>query len=176
MNKIDTFIKLLEKVSYILKENNIPFYIDCGTLLGCIRNKKLIENDTDVDITTHLLFWNKLKYINFAKYDLIVTRKLEDFPYKPHGNMISVRTKYNNYYCDIATNPAFPKLSYDTLYNNIYPIPLNPELYLEQLYGKNWKIPSNKHASVIYIRNNGLVFSNYKYFWNYNYPIYKCLL
>jgi hypothetical protein len=27
-----------------------------------------------------------------------------------NGNMISVKTEYSNFYCDIYTNPAFPQL------------------------------------------------------------------
>jgi len=176
MNKIHIFNELLEKISYILKENNIPFYLDCGTLLGCVRDNKLIEYDSDVDITIHLLFWNKLKNIDFSKYDLIISRIIQEYPYKPVGNMISIKTKYSNYYCDIYANPAFPKLIDGKLYDKIYPIPFNSELYLELLYGVNWRIPiSNKHADEIYRRNNGLIYSQYIKYWDYNYPIFKCL-
>ena len=174
MNKINIFNELLEKINFILQQHNIPFYLDCGTLLGCIRENKLIEYDTDVDITIHLLFWNKLKNIDFKKYNLTVTRILQNYPYKPNGNMISIKTTSSNYYCDIYANPAFPKLINGKLYNKIYPIPYNSELYLEQLYGKDWRIPSKNHADQVYHRNNGLVYSKYKHHWDNNYPIYEC--
>ena len=43
---------LLQKVVSILDENNIPYYLDCETLLGCIRDNELMEKDAD--ITIHL--------------------------------------------------------------------------------------------------------------------------
>ena len=175
-DKIGAFNYILKLMSDILTEHEIPYYIDCGTLLGCIRDNKIMEKDTDVDITTHLSCWDKLKAIDFTKYGLILMRTLETFPKVDHGNMISVKSKNNNYYCDIYTNPGFPLLCNKTLNGNVYPTPVNPELYLEMLYGKSWKIPSNTHASTVYHRNNGLLKSEYKQFWDPQYKQYKCVL
>ena len=47
MNKINIFNELLEKINFILREHKIPFYLDCGTLLGCVRENKLIETDSE---------------------------------------------------------------------------------------------------------------------------------
>lgn len=172
-NKVGIMNYLLHKVVDIMDENNIPYYLDCGTLLGCIRENGLMENDTDVDITIHLSNWDKLKSIDFNKYGLLRTRTYNGFPEKADGNMISVKTKYHNIYCDIYTNPAFPKLDYKILNGKRYNIPLNSELYLTQLYG-NWKVPSEKHASTVYHRGNGLVNSEYFKFWDKELEIFKC--
>jgi len=172
-NKVGIMNYLLHKVVDIMDENNIPYYLDCGTLLGCIRENGLMENDTDVDITIHLSNWDKLKSIDFNKYGLLRTRTYNGFPEKADGNMISVKTKYHNIYCDIYTNPAFPKLDYKILNGKRYNIPLNSELYLTQLYG-NWKVPSEKHASTVYHRGNGLVNSEYFKFWDKELKIFKC--
>jgi len=172
-NKVGIMNYLLHKVVDIMDENNIPYYLDCGTLLGCIRENGLMENDTDVDITIHLSNWDKLKSIDFNKYGLLRTRTYNGFPEKADGNMISVKTKYHNIYCDIYTNPAFPKLDYKNLNGKRYNIPLNSELYLTQLYG-NWKVPSEKHASTVYHRGNGLVNSEYFKFWDKELEIFKC--
>jgi len=172
-NKLGLMNYLLGKVVDIMDENNIPYYLDCGTLLGCIRENGLMEKDTDVDVTIHLSNWDKLKSINFNKYGLHRQRVLQDFPKKAYGNMISVKTGYSKLYCDIYTNPAFPQLDKKILNGKSYNIPLNSELYLTQLYG-NWEKPSNKHATMKYHRGNGLVNSDYSKYWDKNFEIFKC--
>lgn len=173
INKVGLMNYLLQQVVDILDIYNIPYYLDCGTLLGCIRENALMEKDTDVDVTIHLSYWEKLDSIDFSKYDLIRTRTLRGFPNKIDGNMISVKTKYSNLYCDIYTNRAFPLLDNKVLNGKQYCIPLNSELYLSQLYG-NWKIPSNTHASTEFHRGDGLVNSEYNKYWDNNFEIIKC--
>ena len=172
-NKVGVMNYLLHKVVDIMDENNIPYYLDCGTLLGCIRENGLMEKDSDIDVTIHLSNWDKLKSIDFNKYGLKRTRTLDGFPKKEDGNMISIKTEYSNLYCDIYTNPAFPQLDKKILNGKSYNIPLNSELYLTQLYG-NWKKPSNKHASTVYHRGNGLVKSKYSKYWDKDFEIFKC--
>jgi hypothetical protein len=172
-NKLGVMNYLLRKVVDIMDENNIPYYLDCGTLLGCVRENGLMEKDTDIDVTIHLSNWDKLKSIDFNKYELQQTRILNGFPKKEDGNMISVKTKYSKLYCDIYTNPAFPQLDNKILNGKSYNIPLNSELYLTQLYG-NWTIPSRKHANTKYHRGNGLVNSEYFNFWDTEFEIFKC--
>jgi hypothetical protein len=92
-NTIGIFDLLLKKVSMALKDNNIPFYLDCGTLLGCIRNKQFILYDTDVDVTTHISCIKKVKSVDFEKYGLIVWRNT--------NSMLSVNLKCSKLYCDI---------------------------------------------------------------------------
>jgi len=41
---------LLQKVCSVLNENDINYFLTCGTLLGYIREKDFIEWDTDIDI------------------------------------------------------------------------------------------------------------------------------
>jgi cytidyltransferase-like protein len=171
-DKVGLMNHLLQKVVIILNEHNIPYYLDCGTLLGCIRDNELMEKDTDIDVTIHISYWDKLNSINFQKYDLVRKRTLNGFPIKHDGNMISVKTKYSNLYCDIYTNPAFPQLDNKVLNGKSYNIPLNSELYLTQLY-KNWKIPSNKHACTTFHRGSGLVNSEYSKYWDKDFEIYN---
>jgi phosphorylcholine metabolism protein LicD len=54
---------LLEKVSKLLDENNINYFIDGGTLLGAERDKDLIPYDDDVDIGVLFKDFNKLMKI-----------------------------------------------------------------------------------------------------------------
>jgi len=171
--KVGLMNYLLQKVVNILNENDIPYYLDCGTLLGCIRENGLMKRDDDLDITIHLSLWNKLNAIDFNKYDLIRTRTLTGYPEKNDGNMISLKTKFSKFYCDIYTNPAFPLLDNIVLNGNNYSIPINSDLYLTQLYG-NWRVPSKTHASTTFHRGNGLVRSEYSKYWDKNYKIFRC--
>jgi len=179
-NKVGMFNYLLQKVALILKEHEIPFYLDCGTLLGCVRDNEIMQKDTDVDITTHLSMWDKLNNIDFSKYGLERTRTLIGYPEKVDGNMITVKCsksklpKKKQLYCDIYTNPAFPLLEEKILNGIMYPIPIKSELYLEKLYGKKWNVPSKKHANCKFHRQNGLMKSNYSPYWDKKYELYKC--
>jgi len=155
-HKIGIFNTLLCKVSSVLKLHNIPYYLDCGTLLGCVRNNAFIEHDKDIDINTHISMWNRLQSINFEKYNLKI--------YRITGNcqrFISITLPGGKLYCDIFTTLLFPKLSSKILNGVIYPIPIQSELYLEQLYKKDWRIPSSDAADAYYCRGYGLASSPY---------------
>ncbi len=45
-------IALLAQVKGVLDRHNITFWLDCGTLLGAVRNGKFIEWETDIDLGT----------------------------------------------------------------------------------------------------------------------------
>ena len=98
-NKLGLMNYLLHKVVDIMDENNIPYYLDCVTLLGCIRENGLMEKDTDIDISIHLSYWDKLNSIDFKKYGLDRTRTKSS---KNQGYIISVKIKNTNMYCDIC--------------------------------------------------------------------------
>jgi len=166
-DKIGLMNHLLEKVVNILNENNIPYYLDCGTLLGCVRENSLMKKDTDVDVSIHLSMWDKLNAINFNNYELIRTRTWAS----PHrGYLITIKTKFSNFYCDIYANPSFPILVEKEMGGKNYFIPKNSELYLTQLYG-NWKVPSKKHAIWPHLFYSKLITGEYYNYWDLAYDI-----
>lgn len=175
VEKMNIFYKLLYAVCVMLDEEKIPYYLDCGTLLGCIREGRLLLHDTKVDITIHLSRWEKLVEIDFSKYGIVLKTKNNEFPDKYTGNALSVYLENENleYYCDIYANPAFPKLGAALMDDILYPVPKEPELYLKQLYS-DWKVPSSGHTDAKYHRNNGLILSEYRKNWDLRYNIYKC--
>jgi phosphorylcholine metabolism protein LicD len=175
IKKMNFFYKMLDAVCDALSENKVAFYLDCGTLLGCIREGRILLHDTDIDVTIHLSQWDKLLEIDYSKYGLVVKRKYKGYPKYSGGNLISVylENESSDYYCDIYANPAFPLLTTAKMNNNLYPVPKDPGLYLKQLYG-NWMVPSGGHADTDFHRNNGLIFSEYKKNWDLSYNIYKC--
>lgn len=178
-DKITIFNRLLKSTTDALNEYNIPYYLDCGTLLGCIRDGNFMNYDTDVDITVHLSYEKSLfkilhKRNNFSRYGLKKTRYIRTYPNKSVGNYMSVKLIDDmNWYCDIYFNLAFPLLDEVLLNGNTYTVPKDPELYIEQLYGKNWRIPSRTHADHVFHRNSGLINSEYKINWDKKYKIYE---
>lgn len=166
---------LLDSVIHILHKNNIACYIDCGTLLGCVRDGGLMTYDSDVDVTIHISDLDRLKSIDFSTVGLIAD-------VRPNVNLVRAREKGINLhcYCDIYANPAFPRLSSKTIVNTfgekkVYPIPINSELYLEMVYGVNWKTPNpfDKGGEWPTFFYNELITSEYAIHWDRSYPIIK---
>jgi phosphorylcholine metabolism protein LicD len=151
----------------ILDKQNQEFFLTCGTLLGCVRDKNFIPYDNDIDIG---IFNNKFKpsieqhIIHSKKFTLKhKLGKIEDsyelsFKHK-NGVSIDIFLHYpleeNNYYycpsffgiCDKKLG-GFCRWKYHInglknikFQNELYLIPSNEEEYLEKAYGKNWKIP-----------------------------------
>lgn len=166
-NKIEIAYKTLEKVVDILNEHNIPYYLDCGTLLGCVRENKLLDHDTDVDVTLHLSFWDKIKEIDFSKYGFVKWRQSGD---NIRNKIISVKFSGEDIYCDIYLNPAFPILKDTVMKNKVYSIPIHSDIYLTELYG-DWRKPSGKHADWPMFFYNGLVTGAYSKYWDKKYKI-----
>lgn len=166
-DKVDLMNYILQKVVSILNEYNIPYYLDCGTLLGCIRENSIMEHDTDVDLTIHLSYWDKLNSIDFKKYGLERTRTRSC---KKNGYIISLKFQDTDMYCDIYANPAFPLLEVTKMNNKDYFIPINCDLYLTQLYG-NWKVPSKKHADWPKLFYKELIESEYSQYWDLDFEI-----
>jgi phosphorylcholine metabolism protein LicD len=50
--EVETAVKNLREVKDVFDKNNIIFWLDQGTLLGAVRDGKLIEWDTDIDLGT----------------------------------------------------------------------------------------------------------------------------
>ena len=67
-------VKLLKNVTDILEKENIDYYLDFGTLLGAIRDKRLIPWDNDLDITI-------LNSKDFKKIPLVLKKIEKEFGY-----------------------------------------------------------------------------------------------
>lgn len=78
---------LLEKVCWILDQNNIPYTLEGGTLLGIIREDRLLPWDNDMDITITEEYLDQLIKIRY-KFWLIgyrtrIRTSKSDIPYFP---------------------------------------------------------------------------------------------
>ncbi len=53
-------VKMLKRVSRLLEKNNIPYILEAGTLLGVIRENRLLPWDNDIDLTITRPFEKRL--------------------------------------------------------------------------------------------------------------------
>lgn len=78
-------LDMLKKLSTILEENGIEFFLACGTSLGCARHKGFIPWDDDIDIYVRGCDYNKIRSI-FAngpidKLELQDYTTVNNYPY-----------------------------------------------------------------------------------------------
>ncbi|MCG6870777.1 MAG: LicD family protein [Gammaproteobacteria bacterium] len=159
---------LLRIASTLLQGADIPHYLDCGTLLGVVRDQDIIAPDKDLDITCHLDDWPKMEQLlkekAFQSHGLKLKRVRRWLGMHPAGNMISLRVAgagCRARYMDIYFNPWFPRLTEMEFIGQKWPVPENPEMYIAELYGDDWRVPQGRHASERFHRGNGLMHSGY---------------
>lgn len=152
-------IQALNALKTCLDENNVPFFLISGTLLGFIRENRLLSHDKDIDIGV----WNshsveQLKTIiknSGCFYILPIYSK--DILVVRHVNGINIdifihyRTD-NDYWhagrkCSWHNTPF--ELSRRYFLGNEYLIPHDYELYLCENYGENWLIPNTNFDSAL---------------------------
>lgn len=145
----------------VFKKHNITYWLDCGTLLGAVRDKDFIEWDDDLDLATYTPI-----FLNYPLWEQIVrdlySKSIEihttwgDSVFtlkkvKPGEEMtvdIHVYKKVNNeYQCAMSDNLfTFPEELFNSLdsilfKNRKFNIPYNSDNYLSLFYGSNWKEP-----------------------------------
>ena len=159
--------KIFYNTCRILKKNNIPFWLDSGTLLGVVREGKSLEWHKNIDIAVPGDYYNDVINLEkkfFPKYRF---RKMidrsgriwidNDFPklkilkawskHRNSGTKIKVTFKYkkdNKYVwvdkrsCKWVSSNYFDKLDIIEAMNVKYPIPSNAKQYLqERLHPEN---------------------------------------
>jgi phosphorylcholine metabolism protein LicD len=92
-------LEMLQKICILLNDNNIPYVLEAGTLLGIIRENRLLPWDNDVDITITEQFVDELlelqEKIEELGYRMKVRRFKQDLgPFKKGMiRMIKIQTK-----------------------------------------------------------------------------------
>ena len=126
-----------------LEHHDISYYIDCGTLLGAVREKGLIRGDQDADIQV-------------AQDDLHLIR--DNLHFLENMGFIAWRNKDNGYmalsllrkgeYVDIYRQ--FQKIPFKlvglSFLGSTFPVPEHYEEYLDEIYG-DWRTPSNGNTT-----------------------------
>lgn len=166
--KQKNFAKALYDIKNVLDQNNQEFFLSCGTLLGCIREKKFIEYDLDIDlgiffdkfnpkIKDNILESKKFKLLNIygkleesyeltflhietnTKIDLFLHYPLKSYTYYS-ASFFGICDNKKEKYC--KWKYPIKGLQYRYFINGFYLIPSNYYQYLTDAYGK-WENPKN---------------------------------
>ncbi len=91
--------KMLKDVCGILDKNDIPYTLEGGTLLGIIRENRLLPWDNDMDLTISDQYLDKLIKIRWkfwlAGYRTRIRRSKKDMPHFPKGSvrLVKIQTR-----------------------------------------------------------------------------------
>jgi hypothetical protein len=146
-------IQNLIDINTVCKKLNVPCWLQDGTLLGLIRDGKLIPWDNDADMGCHEDNWNNevselLQELGFT----VENRKGIGPRYTRDKNAIDIflhRTEPNGVWSWSAFRgrieyrfdvPPFG-LKEMIFWNENFLVPENPEKWLEIKYGTEWRTP-----------------------------------
>ncbi len=149
--------------------DEIDFFFAFGTLLGIIRDEKLLSRDMDLDMVVFLKSDKEIekfrRYLQNNGFERLHSYRVsgvginqDTFIYDDVMVDINYAKKsdkkyYNYLFYDIPEGKnkilifPFTYLGSKTFEfeNTILNIPNNPELYLEEIYGSDWHIPNPKY-------------------------------
>lgn len=156
-------LEILDFVHALFVENDIPHWLNFGTLLGAVRGQDLIPWDEDIDVG----IWEKdvPKVISLIKYFLSGGYKLR-VNHVGNGEIVSVPVFYSHvnslHMClntftvdgEFGCGVELPRMRYPlgclqdlstvVLHGKEYPCPRCPEYGLESYYGPDWRTPKIK--------------------------------
>ncbi|WP_150538233.1 LicD family protein [Actinobacillus vicugnae] len=148
--------KALADLKKVLEQKNIPFFLISGTLLGCIREGKLLGHDKDIDVGV----WDDYSYEQLASilassgYFYLVPTRTKHLVMLRHVNgiMLDVFIHYreSNDYWHAGVKIKWHNAPFNLIYTDFlgekYLIPENYDLYLTENYG-DWRTPKTKFDS-----------------------------
>ena len=111
----DKAIKMLRKVCRILDENKIPYILEGGTLLGIIRENRLLPWDNDLDLTIIEEDMDKVLNLKsqlwWAGYKIRSRKSKTDMPHFSTGSvrLLKIKTKYLFFASGIGLMDIFVK-------------------------------------------------------------------
>tara|TARA_B110000208_G_scaffold191861_1_gene260582 strand:- start:3857 stop:5407 length:1551 start_codon:yes stop_codon:yes gene_type:complete len=143
-------VMLLKKTKEFLDDQNIPFWLDCGTLLGAVREQNFIKHDNDIDFSVYKydasIEFGKLSnynlrivnyYINYLHSQLLIIQLELDVDMELNDGIKTLDIYIQNYK---------PKLETIHFAGLEFCVPKNPELFLASLYG-DWKVPNKNDVT-----------------------------
>ena len=156
-----------------LQKNNIPFWLEAGTLLGIYRDGDLISWDYDADISIPAEYADKVATLRYKFFPRFIVRKRPIYNRWIPGDtrVVKVKTTWEkllqvNFHIDLfcvykvndkyrwvdsgvlkqVDAKYFDKQDYINWEGRKIPIPAHTEEYLSLRYG-NWRIPSKSYIA-----------------------------
>jgi len=90
--------RMMQRITRILEKNNIPYILEAGTLLGVVRENRLLPWDNDVDITITRQYEEQLiasiRQIRRLGYKVRIKRYDRDLKYFKKGEVRIVKIKH----------------------------------------------------------------------------------
>lgn len=164
----EIFYKGIKDTHELFKENNIPYFIICGTLLGSIRHSDIIPWDDDIDIGILDKDINKVNNLNYSRYGytfincgkngcgkIILNKNLyiDIFPFERIQDNNEIKYQYiednarklwpNDYFYEKELFPIRNNYKFGELY---LLGPNNCDNYKVRAWGKNWNKPKLKNS------------------------------
>ena len=94
--------KALRDTCQLLDQHHIPYVLEGGTLLGIVRENRLLPWDNDVDITVTEDQLDKIKNLKWRflwmGYEIKMRRAKEDMPHFPKGSVRLVKVRKINFF------------------------------------------------------------------------------
>jgi phosphorylcholine metabolism protein LicD len=149
-------------ISFLNKFKNCNYFFSCGTALGLVRDGKLLDWDTDVDIDilepTELIINNIIDNMQALGYSYQRVLKKG----KRYSQIVFIKAPYHsidfcfwyegkkNFVNDVPETNIFKRSHPIKVYNKFkeikiknifFKIPSNTESYFKLLYGEDWRTP-----------------------------------
>jgi len=94
--------KMLRKVCGILDDHNIPYILEGGTLLGIVRENRLLPWDNDLDLTIAEKDMEKILNLKrkfwWAGYKIRIRKSREEMPHFPIGSIRLIKIKKKKFF------------------------------------------------------------------------------
>lgn len=149
--RLDDAKEALNDLAKVFKENHMQMFLVSGTFLGCIREKKFLSHDYDIDVGVYTEL-EKLK-------ELFVQNKnftLKNLSYEGGVQVYHINGIYIDVFLHYEENGAiyhngdfmrwkntpFELVEYDFL-GSKYLGAKDYDLYLKENYGEDWRTPKN---------------------------------
>ena len=164
---------LLWKTCAELAKQNVPAFPFAGTLLGLVRNGRLLDFDKDLDIAVWMEFWHtccsaleqagwikvpmRIQYANYQDYvhpELGITLDVCGLQKHQATNTITGGFSLPNHppeYQRVSVFPPFDLIQQATDYGNAW-FPQQPGKILTAFYG-DWRTPNPNWDTVVSARN-----------------------
>ena len=139
-------LEILKIVDKICRKNNIPYFLESGTLLGAVRHGGYIPWDDDIDISVFLSDYSRLR--KALQEQLPSTMVFQDTTTDANYPMLIAKVRDTESYIE---EDYSAKLKHKGLYIDIFPLEKIPcwkwKQFLDYIYGHCGRALHNYYSS-----------------------------